>query len=66
METEREILVQTVEAARRRVHESEIQRDALLPQLRSLTQVSVVWTLACLLPHTRLSCGLVWSASSLI
>ncbi len=38
LESERETLVKTVEEDKKRLQDSERQRDALLPQLRSLTQ----------------------------
>ncbi len=38
LESERLILMQTVEASKKRVRDTELQRDALLPQLRSLTE----------------------------
>jgi hypothetical protein len=38
LESERLILLQTVEACKKRVRDTELQRDALLPQLRSLTE----------------------------
>ena len=38
LESERLILAQTVEAGKKRVRDTELQRDAMLPQLRSLTE----------------------------
>eukprot|EP00802_Teleaulax_amphioxeia_P015052 Tamp_15134.p1 GENE.Tamp_15134~~Tamp_15134.p1 ORF type:complete len:319 (+),score=77.38 Tamp_15134:424-1380(+) len=38
LESERLILAQTVEAGKKRARDTELQRDAMLPQLRSLTE----------------------------